>query len=142
MWYDGLMNPDNETRTLPDDREVVITRLPDRGGWRYRAQFPGDTRIGIFGYGDAEDEAVTDLLVREFSDTMAALRRARILAGPGDDRDLPAGYRRYVHHLDGNPRNNDPANIVIVRGNDNARDDPDRLANLRWGDRTGPLPGK
>lgn len=37
-----------------------------------------------------------------------ALRRARRAAG------LAPGDRRVVHHIDGDPRNNDPANLEVI----------------------------
>ena len=45
-------------------------------------------------------------------DQPASLRAARGVVG------APPGS--YVHHLDGDPRNNDPGNLVIVRPEDHA----------------------
>jgi hypothetical protein len=108
-------------RTIPDGREVVITELPDEpfpGLAIFRALFAGSdvTDPGPRGYGDTPGEAVTDLLCSEWQHKREGQRKARKLAGIGDESDLPAGYRHYVHHIDGNPRNNDPDNLVVVRG--------------------------
>ena len=105
----------DEIRALPDGREAVITEITDVLGTLFLARLASDPD-GPWGYGPDEGEAMTGLLVSEFCHKMGGLRRAREAAGIGDESDLPPGYRRYVHHIDGNARNNDPENLVIVRG--------------------------
>jgi hypothetical protein len=38
--------------------------------------------------------------------------------GPLMGKEVPSGYRTYVDHIDGNPGNNDPANLRVARGNE------------------------
>jgi HNH endonuclease len=103
-----------ETRTLPDGRPVEISAYEQDGAPRYSAKFPGDAAWPR-GYGPTPDGAVTDLLYEEWAGKVASQRRARMVAGLGDDGNLPAGYRSYVHHIDGDPWNNDPANLMVTR---------------------------
>ena len=108
------------THVLSDGRLVTVTELGYLDGWQYRAVFSGDPG-SPFGHGDTVDEAATDLLLQEFRETARCQWEARQLTGLGDEEDLPPGYRSYVHHLDGNPRNNELDNLVVVHGSGNGQ---------------------
>lgn len=96
----------NEART----RWSEILRAVDKGEHveirRYltplAVMVPGDWYEDI-------DALLADLAaLAEYRERAEALRRGREAAGLGP------GYDRVVHHVDGNPYNNDPANLRVV----------------------------
>lgn len=52
--------------------------------------------------------------LEEYRERAAALRAGRRIAG------LYPPDKRVVHHIDGNPRNNDPSNLQIVNPEENS----------------------
>jgi hypothetical protein len=107
---------------LPDGREVTVTLVSAYLGIPvFKAVLAGDPD-GVFGYGASADEAVERLLTLEWRGALdLALARgwpacARYRAAPDH---YPA--RGTIHHIDGNPYNNDPGNLHLVDTRENFR---------------------
>jgi hypothetical protein len=104
---------------LPDGREVTVTKIP---GPVFKAVFAADPD-GVFGHGRSAGASVESLMAAD--DTEAAdraIRRARSLPGS-------AGHRAVIQHIDGDPGNNDPGNLLAVNPRGNTSQD--RLESQR-----------
>jgi hypothetical protein len=115
---------------LPDGREVTVTETP---GPVFKAVFTGDPD-SVFGYGASADAAVESLLAAEAIEGEEALYRAFIQARARASRAVlgDCADHQAVHHIDGNPYNNTPGNLMLADPRENfraAHTDVGRLEN-------------
>lgn len=102
---------------LPDGRKVTVTETP---GPVFKAVFTGDPD-GIFGYGASADAAVESLLARADDEALQrALRRAWHRPARRPDGTV-IGPHAVIDHIDGNPYNNTPGNLMLVDARENFR---------------------
>jgi hypothetical protein len=113
---------------LPDGREVTVTETP---GPVFKAVFTGDPD-GVFGYGASVDAAVESLLARADDEALQrALQRAWHRPARRPDGAV-IGPHAVIDHIDGNPYNNTPGNLMLVDTRENCAAvnvNQDRLEN-------------
>jgi hypothetical protein len=115
---------------LPDGREVTVTQAP---GPAFRAVFAGDPG-GVSGYGASADAAIERLLALEGREALyRKLTRTWDRLEPQGCSQCGGGIpetgtapdhhpaRGTIHHIDGNPYNNDPGNLQLADTRENFR---------------------